>query len=83
MYTLGFLLLTFQSKKSDSAIPSQKERRLLCLQNMGALFDRPVEMTFTPLGTYGAGFELTKALFLVRAEMDSPVALKSLWIFVN
>jgi hypothetical protein len=75
MYTLGILLPPFQSKKSDSAIAPQEERRLLCLQNMVALFDRPVQRTFTPLGTYGAGFELTKALFLVRAEMDCPVAL--------
>ena len=80
MYILGFFIVHLSVKKSDSAVAPQEERRLLCLQNMVALFDRPVERNFTPLGTYGAGFELTNALFLVRAEMDCPVALKSLWI---
>jgi hypothetical protein len=43
----------------------KEERRLVCPQNMVVLFDRPVEKSFTPLGTYGTGFELTKAFFLV------------------
>jgi hypothetical protein len=80
MHTLGFLLLTFQSKKSDSAIAPEQERRLVCPHNMVALFERPVERIITPLGTYGAGFKLTKAFLLVRAEMSCPGVIKSLWI---
>jgi hypothetical protein len=59
-------MLTFKPEIRDSEIAPHDERRMVWPQNTVALLGRPVEVIITPLGTNGAGFELTKAFFLFR-----------------
>ena len=76
MYTLRFYCLPFSRKKTILRLLFIKEQRLVCPHDMVVLFDRPVERIFAPLGAYGAGFELTKFLFLVRAKNKLSSSLK-------